>query len=114
MFDELLKEQLHKDFLSFFLSFFQLETLSQLTVDKNQHGRGSKSHWDLVAATIMTGKDMKIFLDIISLTAPNSSCFITVIATMDSLKLYHATLSKGEVESREMATVWLTSKSPFL
>ena len=91
-----------------------LETLSQLTVDKNQHGRESKSHWDLVAATIMTGKDMKIFLEIIILTAPNSSCFITVIATMDSLRLYHAALSKGEVESREMATVWLTSKSHFL
>ena len=62
----------------------------------------------------MTGKGMKIFLDIIILTAPNSNCSVTVIATMDSLRLYHAALSKGKVGSREMATVWLTSKSPFL
>lgn len=56
MFDKLLKEQLHKDF-----HFFKLETLSQLIADKNQHGRGSKFHWDLMAATKMTGKGMKNF-----------------------------------------------------
>lgn len=110
MFDELLKEQLHKDFNFFFL---MLETSSQLTVEKNQQGRGSKFHWDLVVATIMTGKGMKIFLDIVILTAPNSSCSIIVIATLDSLRLYHAALSKGKVDSREMATVLVNLKVPF-
>lgn len=61
-----------------------------------------------MAATKMTGKGMKNFLDMIILTALNSSCFITVVATMDSLRLYNFALSKGRGDSREMATVWLT------